>query len=241
MTIEFSTRRPIPARLLGASLALTVSLGFGLAAATPALADDDGAGSIFGTMLTTVTGIGKPKDVELPIEYRERSPLVVPPKRDLPPPVPGAAQRNAAWPNDPDVDAVRKAQALARAPAPLPGNGADKLSKEELMRGRIAASQSATPAPLQCEDLSRGCGSDPKALWDSLKIKKADGSADVALVPGVEPPREYLTQPPRGYLSPKKLARYNFDSPSGNFKDEDIGNAAQYTREHGRHRTSVDN
>ena len=38
------------------------------------------------------------------IEYRERSPLVVPPSRNLPQPrSETAATENPAWPNDPDV------------------------------------------------------------------------------------------------------------------------------------------
>ena len=47
------------------------------------------------------------------IDYRERSPLVVPPKIDLPPPVSASAEVNAPnWPKDPDV-AQRKAAIAA--------------------------------------------------------------------------------------------------------------------------------
>src|SRR5262245_44957969 len=37
------------------------------------------------------------------IEYRERSPLVIPPSRDLPQPQEASAGRTPAWPADPDV------------------------------------------------------------------------------------------------------------------------------------------
>ena len=48
------------------------------------------------------------------IEYRERSPLVVPPKLDLPPPAGTAAEVKAPnWPKDPD-EARRKAAIAAR-------------------------------------------------------------------------------------------------------------------------------
>ena len=43
------------------------------------------------------------------IDYRERSPLVIPPTRDLPPPQAGdPALRNPAWPRDPDRRVVTR-------------------------------------------------------------------------------------------------------------------------------------
>jgi len=51
------------------------------------------------------------------IDYRERSPLVVPPKLDLPPPASGAKEVKVPnWPKDPD-EARRKAQIAARKKA----------------------------------------------------------------------------------------------------------------------------
>src|SRR5687768_14809780 len=47
-------------------------------------------------------GIGLKGD-EPQIDYRERSPLVVPPTRDLPPPQAKAAARSPEWPVDPDA------------------------------------------------------------------------------------------------------------------------------------------
>lgn len=239
-------RSPISQRRLGhlgrgALMALTLGLGF--AVVTPALAADDGEGSMFGTILSTVTGVGKAKDVELPVEYRERAPLVVPPnKADLPPPLPSAAARNPAWPKDPDVEAARKAAALGRAPAPMPVNGIeDKLSREELAKGRIASKGATAPVPMGCDSLlDRSCGGEtPEHFWNVMKTSKGE-SKEVALQPGQEPPREYLTQPPKGYLAPRKVAKYSFDSPSGNFKDDTLGDAAGYTREQNRKKTSVD-
>src|SRR5437764_6879576 len=56
------------------------------------------------------------------IDYRERSPLVIPPTRDLPPPqAAGTATRNAAWPREPDRKIVVRNRPNARATTEDPG------------------------------------------------------------------------------------------------------------------------
>ena len=50
-----------------------------------------------------MAGIGGTNMENRGIDYRERSPLVVPPKLDLPPPAAAAAEVKAPnWPKDPD-------------------------------------------------------------------------------------------------------------------------------------------
>ena len=63
-------------------------------------------------------GIGGTNMENQGIDYRERSPLVVPPKLDLPPPAGTTADVKAPpnWPKDPD-DARRKAAIAARKKA----------------------------------------------------------------------------------------------------------------------------
>ncbi len=46
-------------------------------------------------------GLKKPSDPDSDIKYTERSPLVVPPSRDLPPPAPAAAAPAPDWPKAP--------------------------------------------------------------------------------------------------------------------------------------------
>src|SRR5258708_3557998 len=61
-----------------------------------------------------MAGIGGTNMENRGIEYRERSPLVVPPKLDLPPPAAASAEvKDANWPKDPDI-AKRKAAIKAR-------------------------------------------------------------------------------------------------------------------------------
>ena len=96
-----------------------IALGVGLVmAAGPVRAgdDDEDDDRTFEEKIidNLMTGIGGKNMESKGIEYRERSPLVVPPKLDLPPPAGAAAEVKASnWPKDPD-DARRKAAIAAR-------------------------------------------------------------------------------------------------------------------------------
>src|SRR5437868_13766387 len=62
-------------------------------------------------------GLGLQKGGDPSIEYRERSPLVVPPTRKLPPPETAAQRRAAEWQVDPDIkrrDDAASSKALDR-------------------------------------------------------------------------------------------------------------------------------
>src|SRR6266566_8370293 len=69
------------------------------------------------------------------IDYRERSPLVIPPTRDLPPPqAAGTAVRNPAWPREPDRKIAVRNKPNARASQDDPGTDS-ALTPDELRRG----------------------------------------------------------------------------------------------------------
>lgn len=125
--------RHFPARI-GLACALAVAL------ASPAAAQEGVAiKSLLGNM-----GIIPPE--RDPIRYRERAPLVLPPKMELREPA-GAesfASSNPQWPNDPDV--ARKRDRAAQARVPVTDSEIRRmsernvaLSQDELRRGRTAA------------------------------------------------------------------------------------------------------
>src|SRR5579871_4385510 len=99
--------------------ALVLGVGLLMAAGAARAGDDDEADDktfeekiIEGLM----KGIGATNMENSGIDYRERSPLVVPPKLDLPPPAAAAAAAAKTapnWPKDPD-EARRKAAIAAR-------------------------------------------------------------------------------------------------------------------------------
>src|SRR6185503_3816951 len=90
-----SLRRALMGCVCGAMLVLPVA-----ASAQQAQDDDD---TFEQKIIKNILG-GMGVDVGRPgIDYRERSPLVIPPSLDLPPPqAAGSATQNAAWPRDPE-------------------------------------------------------------------------------------------------------------------------------------------
>src|SRR5947209_8363744 len=100
----------------GLKLAVVV-LGIGLVTLSGAArAEEDEDDKSFEEKIidNIMSGLGATNMENRGIEYRERSPLVVPPKLDLPPPASASAAVKAPnWPKDPD-EARRKAAIAAR-------------------------------------------------------------------------------------------------------------------------------
>ena len=70
-------------------------------------------------------GLGLRDGTEPQIEYRERSPLVVPPTRELPPPESVATPRNPAWPVDVD-EKRRRAASRSRSRSACVDSGGER-------------------------------------------------------------------------------------------------------------------
>ena len=84
------------------------------------------------------------------IEYRERSPLVVPPKLDLPPPAATAAEAKAPnWPKDPDEQRRKAAVAARKKDNKDPREAARVLTPAELAKGKTAATSRSGNDPVQ--------------------------------------------------------------------------------------------
>jgi hypothetical protein len=104
------------ATLLRAILGIAlVGLVVGLDTRMARAADDDTNESAWNKFMHKL-GLKGPPDANSDISYIERSPLVVPPSRDLPPPAAGAAAPAPDWPNDP----VKPAKHAKGKPAVLP-------------------------------------------------------------------------------------------------------------------------
>lgn len=195
-------------------VALIVACG---SVAAPAFAADDGYENVFSSVLTAV-GVLTP-DAAPEIDYRERAPLVLPPKQTLVKPQEPGVARTAAWPSDADVIRRKKAADDAKAPVESTFNHTNDhvMSKDEQMKYRASQSGEDSDAygcSISHKSMSH-CRIDPDAMKAEDKRYKAmnAGHADDELTAGVEPERLYLTQPPKGYLKATKNVVATHEAP----------------------------
>ena len=188
----------------------------------PARAADDGYANVFSSVLGSV-GLIK-GDAPPAIEYRERPPLVLPKDASLPKPVVGGLKHTAAWPQDPDAVKHRKEMEEARAPHTLSQSLSDKApitSNAELMQGRVADQEPVRPNDCGNDGQGHNCTvMSPDALRaENEHYMKANPDKSETLVAGQEPSRDYLTQPPKGYLKPVKSVKATREAPAEKVDD----------------------
>ncbi|MBR0712541.1 hypothetical protein [Bradyrhizobium liaoningense] len=226
--------------LLGALKLAAVALGVGLVmSAGPVRAgDDDDDDMTFEEKLidNLMSGIGA-KSMEKPgVEYRERSPLVVPRKLDLPPPAAEQATVAPNWPKDPDEKrrkeaAAQRKKANAGKKVEEPWQAAQPLSPSELNKGRTTTASTGTHDPLPPGANTNSPTMSPKELGYSgglLGMFKSSSSEQKSFTS--EPPRSSLTEPPAGYQTPSPNYAYGtgpdtskktyFDVLSGKEKEQ---------------------
>jgi len=134
-----------------------------------------------------------PKD-KAPIDYRQRAPLVLPPKMELRAPGGGSAETaNANWPKDPDVAAARRAAAEAKTPWTSTEKYREAkggaLSPDEMRKYRNP--DNYTKAPGLVGGQADKSIMSPDELRSFAQQPKLEGN-------GIE--RRYLSDPPAGLL-----------------------------------------
>ncbi len=155
-------------------------------------------------------GLGATNMENKGIDYRERSPLVVPPKLDLPPPASAAEVNAPNWPKDPD-ETRRKAAIAARKKEKKvdPTEAARPLSPSEMNIGRTAARARTNNDPVQ-PGVSNNPILSPSQLGFTGGLSQIFGGGnktETAQFKG-EPTRDSLTQPPPGYQTPSPNFAY---------------------------------
>lgn len=215
-----------------------VALGVGLVMSTgPVRAGDDDEeddGMTFEERIidNLMSGIGAKSMEKKGIEYRERSPLVVPPKLDLPPPAGTEAKNAPNWPKDPDEKRRKEAIAARKKESKATENwqAARPLTPAELNAGRTAAPERTSNDPIQ-----PGTNNNPSlspaqlgftgGLWNMMTNNKGEAKQFTS-----EPPRQSLVEPPPGYQTPSpnyaygagedKSRRMYYDIMSGKEKEQ---------------------
>jgi len=154
-------------------------------------------------------GVGATNMENRGIDYRERSPLVVPPRIDLPPPVTASKDvKDPNWPKDPD-EARRKAAIAARKKkAPDPIQAARPLTPAEMEVGRTAPSARSSNEPIE-PGVSTSPMLSPSQLGFDGRFSSLLGGNKTESKPFKgEPDRDSLTQPPPGYQTPSPNFMY---------------------------------
>jgi hypothetical protein len=199
-----------------------VVLGVGILMSTHVAraGDDDDDDKTFEEKIieSIMRGVGGTNMDNQGIDYRERSPLVVPPKIDLPPPVAATKEVNAAnWPKDPDEARRKAAIARRKKENKDPVEAARILTPSELNVGKTAP-QTSTAGEINqpgVGDPGRNAILDPSQLgFDTSKLNIFKNNTwlggektEVAPFKG-EPTRDSLTQPPAGYQTPSPNFAY---------------------------------
>jgi hypothetical protein len=220
---ELNTRTPRPRTLL----AMAALAAIGMVCTTNAFAQEDDEPSRDDSLIGgLMRGIGA-TDGSNGIQYRERSPLVVPRQLTLPPPE-SRRPETANWPKDPDVlERRERREALKKRDREKENNPAEQIrpiaAEPELGQAR-ARTATVSPQPGVSEErrlINEGSGIlSPSQLgvttnlFGLFKGKKEESKPFTG-----EPTRESLTQPPPGYQTPSSGYAY-----SGDKKPEWAGN-----------------
>jgi hypothetical protein len=204
---------------LGAALALSVCSYASLARAGDA---DDGDQSFTDKFLTTL-GLKNPYAVQYGINYSERSPLVVPPTRNLPPPEASGPPPTPNWPKDPDILKRKTAKSEEKGPFPNAALESDRaLRPDELMRN--GSSTNSKPGTTSDQSAPSPDGA-KKNIFSWLNPNKEE----YAIFTG-EPARASLTDPPVGYMTPSPDQPYGIGKERAKYKVPTVADRMEPTR-----------
>ena len=183
--------------LVGAASAGGIAL-LALTVAPAALAEDDDEETFEQSIIRNLLGGGSKPG----IDYRERSPLVIPPARDLPPPESGATVAGTpAWPRDPDQR--KRGASGARPVIDTDRAAARHLRPDEMRRGTAASGGRDTRPSSTQSDNEQGRPLRPSEYGETRQLFNFFGTkkAEVETFKE-EPARARMTDPPAGYRTP---------------------------------------
>jgi hypothetical protein len=212
------------------TVAAVATIGM-LFAAAPALAnEDDEPVKDEGLIGNLMRGLGA-TDGSGGINYRERSPLVVPRQLTLPPPETRRPEA-ANWPKDPDVLERRAArEAMKKRDKVKENNPAEQImpQPEPALGQARARTATASPQPGVSEErrlINEGSGIlSPSQLGVTKNLFGLFGSKREDNVPFTgEPTRESLTQPPPGYQTPSSGQVYGITEADRVQRNEQMEN-----------------
>jgi hypothetical protein len=247
-SIVTSTVRACQLAVVPVVLPLGLGIGLTLSSGAARAGDDDSGKTISERIMDGFYGTIRGTNMDSRgIDYRERSPLVVPPKLDLPPPTASTGDAKVVnWPKDPDerqrkaVIAAKKKNAppparvqTTEAAAPAAGVPANPAHPINIAPPPQDPPIAGTTRPAYANDANGTARTDPvydqpgdlfsggaaaissSSVGEALGLDKIFGgkkSDEAAMIPGTEPSRQALTQPPVGYQTPSPNYPYALES-----------------------------
>jgi hypothetical protein len=219
MQKRLNIRRPLSRAVLGLAVAALLTS----ATVSAARAGDDDEDESFMAKFMSAIGLKRGIDYN-PINYGERSPLVVPPSRDLPPPIAAAAPSNPEWPKDPDVRRRKLAKSkqhkvsnstyeLSEDTRPLRPDELEVGRKRGMDEGKPGIDSQAAQNPSSQSQLGNRNG-----FFSFNWFKKEEYGTFTG-----EPARAELTDPPPGYRTPSADQPYGIGPDKTPVKNKNIG------------------
>jgi hypothetical protein len=184
--------------------AVAVAMTSASLVSSSAWAGDDGQAplwqgieSIFGPAI----GFGFGGDKAPPIDYREHGKIVVPPKRDLPPPgsTASAASGDPDWPVNQEI--LRKKAQKEEGKKTIAGVGDARLRYTHAFPANEPVTVRAVDPEGNEVKCTGACGTASSALGNLNPLNWV-GLGKSAAQLGPEPDREWLTDPPKGFRAP---------------------------------------
>ncbi|MCP8939191.1 hypothetical protein NK718_11745 [Alsobacter sp. SYSU M60028] len=164
-----------------------------------------------GVMDSFMNLLGLKQEEEQQIEYRDRAPLVVPPKMQLPPPQVSAAERSAAWPKDPDAEYRKAVENDKKTPVGLRPDRSAPNGRVPVANATRKTGGGGAAGPTVVDNYTPNRPSDRSIVggeggWvhpDKMQsFKNPQAEQTTTLAAGQEPTRNYLTDPPQGLRVP---------------------------------------
>jgi hypothetical protein len=217
--MSFKSKRKFTRFAFAATLGLAVVMG--CAGTYAHAADDDEEDELLDVKIFRgiMKGLGLRKD-EPSIDYRERSPLVLPPSSQinvLPSPEDVANSKKAAnWPDDPDIKKAKLRREQERKRKPInPGVDDKALSPSQMTEGRPTVGGPTTPRGGEAPGKSLEGSAQPstnaelgsKGFMSMFKTGMWAPKEEYVPFTG-EPVRSSLIEPPAGYRTPSPTQPY---------------------------------
>ncbi len=205
-----SNRRIVRTLLCAALSAVVVISTASLSARAADDNDEEEAAADVKFFRNLLAGLGWRRD-GVGIDYRERSPLVVPPTtQSLPPPAPdNVAAKNPAWPKDPDVQKAKQLRADRKKPRKTVDEESVPELPSQLNRPGAAINRAAQRPTGDSPDPTRPSSNQELGAKSVFNLDTLLGrNKDEYTTFVSEPPRASLIEPPPGYRTPSPAQPY---------------------------------